>query len=74
MVELELLMHVGAQEPRDEVTIEGDPGARLVIPGGTFGDSATAAIASNAIPTVHRAAPGLCTMLDLPPVTARDRP
>jgi 2,4-diaminopentanoate dehydrogenase len=67
-IELELAMYVGAPDPRDEVLIEGDPGARLLIPGGIFGDAATAAIVANAIPVVRSAAPGLRTMRDLPPM------
>jgi 2,4-diaminopentanoate dehydrogenase len=69
-IELELAMYVGAPDPRDEVQIEGDPGARLLIPGGIFGDAATAAIVANAIPVVRSAAPGLRTMRDLPPLQA----
>ena len=61
-------MYVGAPESRDEIVIEGEPGATLVIPGGVFGDSATAAIAVNAIRAVHAAAPGLRTMRDLPAI------
>jgi 4-hydroxy-tetrahydrodipicolinate reductase len=67
-IELELAMYVGAPDPHDEVLIEGDPGARLLIPGGIFGDAATAAIVANALPVVRSAAPGLRTMRDLPPM------
>lgn len=70
-VELELAMYVGAPDPRDEVAIEGEPGARLLIPGGVFGDSATAAIVANAISAVHAATPGLRTMRDLPLVSGQ---
>ena len=67
-IELELSMYVGAPEPRDEIVIDGEPGAHLLIPGGVFGDSATAAIVVNAIPALRAAAPGLRTMRDLPPI------
>ena len=70
-IELDLAMFVGASDPRDEVVIEGNPGAHLLIPGGVFGDSATAAIVANAIPAVRSAAPGLRTMRDLAPVGSR---
>ena len=70
-VELELAMYVGAPDPRDEVVIEGSPGARLLVPGGIFGDSATAAIVANAIPAVRAAAPGLRLMSELPVIAAR---
>ncbi len=70
-ITLELAMYVGAPDPRDEVVIEGRPGARLLIPGGVFGDSATAAIVANAVPAVHGAPAGLRSMRDIAPVTAR---
>src|SRR5207249_4675101 len=73
-IELNLAMYVGAPDPRDEVVIEGEPGAHLLIPGGIFGDSATAAIVANAIAVVRSAAPGLRTMRDLPPMPPRGRP
>jgi len=69
-VELDLSMYVGAPNPRDEVRIDGDPGAHLLIPGGVFGDSATVAIVANAVLAVQAAPPGLRTMRDLPPVVA----
>jgi 4-hydroxy-tetrahydrodipicolinate reductase len=74
VVELELWMSVGAANPRDEIVVEGDPGVRVVIPGGLFGDSATAAIVANAIPSIQRAPPGLHTMLDMPPLPPSSGP
>lgn len=71
-VRLELQMYVGAAEPRDELTLEGEPELRLAIAGGVPGDLATAAILVNWIPGVVRAAPGLSTVLDLPPPTRAD--
>lgn len=73
-IALDLTMYVGAPDPRDEVVIEGEPGARLLIPGGIFGDSATAAIVANAIPAVYGAAPGLRIMRDLPANPHRPAP
>jgi 4-hydroxy-tetrahydrodipicolinate reductase len=69
-IELDLAMYVGAPNPRDELRIDGDPGAHLLIPGGVFGDSATVAMVANAVPAVQAAPPGLRTMRDLPPVVA----
>jgi len=68
-VALDLAMYVGAPDPRDEVVIDGEPRVHVVIQGGVFGDTATAAIVANAIPTVRAATPGLHTMRDLPVVT-----
>jgi 4-hydroxy-tetrahydrodipicolinate reductase len=69
-IELDLSMYVGAPNPRDEIRIDGDPGAHLLIPEGVFGDAATVAMVANAVPAVHAAAPGVRTMRDLPPVVA----
>jgi len=68
-VELDLVMYVGAPDPRDEVVIDGEPRIHMVIHGGIFGDTATAAIVANAIPIVRTATPGLRTMCELPTVT-----
>ncbi len=54
---------------QDTVAIAGRPDLRVTLQG-TNGDLATIAIAVNAIPRVHAAAPGLVTMADLPVVTA----
>ena len=67
LVELDLSMYVGAAEPRDEVNLRGEPDLQLVFPGGVPGDPATAAVLVNSIPQVVAAAPGLATILDLPP-------
>ena len=64
-------MSAGADRPRDEIEIDGTPPVRMVIEGGIMGDTATAAIIVNAIPRVVAHAPGLVTMLDLPPVAGR---
>jgi 4-hydroxy-tetrahydrodipicolinate reductase len=66
-VRLDLAMYVGAREPRDTISLQGDPSLELVIPGGTPGDPATAAILLNTLPRVVQAQPGLLTVLDIPP-------
>ena len=63
---LELQMYVGAKNPADTVELKGQPDLSLVIPGGTHGDVATAAIAVNAIPAIVAAPAGLRTSRDLP--------
>ncbi len=63
-------MSVGAQEPRDEIVIEGTPPLHAVVKGGIPGDQATAAVVINCIPAVVNHMPGLVTMVDLPLVTA----
>jgi hypothetical protein len=61
---------VGQADPRDTVTISGDPDYQINVPGGTHGDIGTCAIIANAIPAVHNAAPGLRTMGDISPISA----
>ena len=63
---MELQMYVGAKQPRDTVELRGDPSLSMIIPGGTHGDLATAAIAVNAIPVILQAPAGLRTVRDLP--------
>ncbi|HTU34393.1 MAG TPA: hypothetical protein VMF66_11380 [Candidatus Acidoferrum sp.] len=63
---LELQMYVGAKTPADTIELKGQPNLSLVIPGGTHGDVATAAIAVNAIPAIVAAPAGLRTSRDLP--------
>jgi 4-hydroxy-tetrahydrodipicolinate reductase len=63
---LELVIALGAKDPRDELELEGEPGIKCVIPGGTPGDKATAWAVVHAAPLVHGAEPGLITVLDLP--------
>jgi 4-hydroxy-tetrahydrodipicolinate reductase len=65
-VRLELTIAVGAEDPSDTITIDADPGMKLVIPGGTAGDRATANTVVNAAPRVKSAEPGLLTVLELP--------
>ncbi len=66
VLSLELRMYVGAADPQDTVTIDGDPPVHMTISGGLHGDLATAAIVVNAVPSVIRATPGLASMADLP--------
>jgi hypothetical protein len=63
-------MSVGAQDPRDEIIIEGTPPLQAVVRGGIPGDEAAAAVVINCIPIVVEHTPGLVTMADLPLVTA----
>lgn len=63
---LELKMYVGAKNPADTIELTGEPNLSLVIPGGTHGDVATAAVAVNAIPAIVAAPAGLRTARDLP--------
>jgi 2,4-diaminopentanoate dehydrogenase len=63
---LELRMYVGAKDPADTIELKGQPNLSLVIPGGTHGDVATAAIVVNAIPAIVAAPAGLRTSRDLP--------
>jgi 4-hydroxy-tetrahydrodipicolinate reductase len=66
VIKLDLQMAMGAEDPRDVITIDGKPPINLRISGGVQGDQATAAIVANLIPTVMRARPGLLTMRDVP--------
>jgi hypothetical protein len=66
VIYLELQMYVGAKEPADTVELRGDPNIRLVIPGGSPGDIATASVVVNTIPVILDAPAGLRTARDLP--------
>src|SRR6266481_5446294 len=66
LVYLELQMYVGAKEPADTLELRGHPGISLLIPGGTHGDVATAAVVVNSIPVILDAPAGLRTARDLP--------
>ena len=68
VIRLDLRMHLGTDNPRDEVEIRGVPPLHLVARGGLPGDPATAAIVINAIPRVVEARAGLLTMRDVPVV------
>ena len=70
VIEAVVQMSAGADDPRDEIEIEGTPPVHLVIKGGVAGDQATAGVILNAVPLVMESAPGLVTMLDLPVLRA----
>jgi hypothetical protein len=66
-VTLELRMALEAPDAGDFIELQGPEPVSSAIRG-VHGDVATAAIIVNAIPMVLAAAPGLHTMLDLPPL------
>ena len=66
LVHLELQMYAGAKDPADTLTLSGHPNISLVIPGGSHGDIATAAVVVNTIPVILDAPAGLRTARDLP--------
>lgn len=67
-ITLDLTMAMDAPNPRDVVTIEGDPPITMTVAGGIHGDVATCALAVNALPRVLAASPGLMTVHRLPPI------
>ncbi|HEU5090069.1 MAG TPA: dihydrodipicolinate reductase, partial [Roseiflexaceae bacterium] len=71
VITLELRMYVGASDPQDTITIDGDPPVHMTIAGGLHGDLATAAVIVNAVPSVLHAQPGLASMRDIPMVHFR---
>jgi len=66
-ITLELKMALEAPDAGDFIELEGPEPLSSAVRG-VQGDIATAAIIVNAIPSVLAAAPGLHTMLDLPPL------
>jgi 4-hydroxy-tetrahydrodipicolinate reductase len=65
---------VGARDTHDAILIDGTPPVDLVIRGGLHGEQAAAALVLHAIPRVLAAAPGLTTVLELPPIHYQPRP
>src|SRR5205085_6937372 len=63
---LDLTIALGAPQPRDEIELEGDPGIRVLIPGGTPGDTATRWTVAHAALPVVGSEHGLICVLDLP--------
>ena len=63
---LDLTIALGAPSPRDEIELVGDPGIKVLVPGGTQGDRATAWTVVHAAPLVAGSEPGLISVLDLP--------
>lgn len=70
-IELDLTMAVGVEDAADRIEFDGPVPLRMHIPGSTPGDSATVAMLVNQARQVRRAAPGLRTMLDMPPAGCR---
>jgi hypothetical protein len=50
----------------DVVEVKGDPNLKMRFENGVFGDSATVALAANAVERIKFARPGLITVLELP--------
>ena len=65
VIELDLKMYVGAEDPRDEVFITGTPDLEVTAAGGFHGDITTPAVVVNSVPRVAAGDPGLATMIDL---------
>ena len=63
---LNFIAYAGEHEEYDEIIIEGKPNIHQKIIGGVHGDLGTSAMATNLIPKVVSANPGLLTMKDLP--------
>jgi hypothetical protein len=70
-IELDLVMAVGERDPQDSIELAGPVPLKLVIPGGTPGDTATVAALVNFARILPKASPGLKTMLDVPVAAAR---
>ncbi|HET9596125.1 MAG TPA: dihydrodipicolinate reductase [Anaeromyxobacteraceae bacterium] len=64
-VRLELVIAVGAEDPRDEVELDARPPVKVLIRGGFPGDEATAWAVVHAVPAVLERH-GLLSVLDLP--------
>jgi hypothetical protein len=64
-VRLELVVAAHAEDPRDEVELDGLPPIHVVVKGGVSGDAATAWAVVNAAPAILEMR-GLVTVLDLP--------
>ena len=67
LIEMDLQMYVGCEDPHDAAVFRSTPAFELKIPGGTSGDFATAAMLVNGVASVVDAAPGVRTMLDVNP-------
>lgn len=65
VVRLEVVLALGAERPRDEITIDAEAHLQLTVEGGLPGDLATAHAVVNAVPAVMERQ-GLLTVLDLP--------
>lgn len=67
-IAMELLMTLADVDEIDEARLATGDGELVLSLMGVNGDTATAAIVANAIPTVVAARPGLRTLLDMPPL------
>jgi 4-hydroxy-tetrahydrodipicolinate reductase len=65
VVRLELTLALGAEDPRDAVTLDAEPPVSVVVPGGIAGDAATAHAVVNAVPALVELR-GIVSVLDLP--------
>jgi 4-hydroxy-tetrahydrodipicolinate reductase len=63
---LDLKMFLDAPDPRDAVTLRGDPPIHTVVHGGIHGDRATVAALINTAARIHNSPPGLLLMTDIP--------
>ena len=70
-IELDLTMAVGTEDAQDRVELSGPVPLMLTIPGSTPGDTATVAAMVNCARLLPIVPPGLKTMLDMPPASAR---
>jgi 4-hydroxy-tetrahydrodipicolinate reductase len=70
-IELDLTMAVGAEDAQDRIELAGPVPLTLIIPGSTPGDTATVAAMINGARLLPMVPPGLKTMLDMPPASAR---
>ncbi|MFW5921848.1 MAG: hypothetical protein ACOCRC_00935 [Halodesulfurarchaeum sp.] len=64
-IELDLSMYLGAEHPRDQISITGRPDLDVTVEGGFHGDVTTPAVVVNSVPRVMGGDPGLATMIDL---------
>lgn len=65
VITLDLRMYVGCREPKDVISLKGNPEIKLVIQDGIPGDVATSAMLVNSIESIIKTTPGLKTMADL---------
>ncbi|MEM6551700.1 MAG: dihydrodipicolinate reductase [Planctomycetota bacterium] len=65
VIRLDLTMALDEPNPRDVVTLHGEPGLKLEFPEGVAGDTATVAALVNCIPRLLDAKPGIRLMTDL---------
>ncbi len=67
VVQLELQMAIGLKNPRDDISLLGDPPVAISVPGGFHGDTATQAMLINTIVPALQASPGLKVMSEVSP-------